>query len=302
MRLRRPLAAFVALVVADGTGAERRERTFSRATHGIARLVVLGGSGSISFAAFRWCLDLGIPVLCLDRDGCILSVSTSDNTDARLRRAQALAVTNDTSLSIARFLLSGKLRGQEMLLRRLTGMPALLEEFADIRRRLEEAPTLNELLFAERDGALCYWRVWEELPLGFRDADRARVPAHWAHFGRRTSSLTGSPRSSTGPMNSLLNLSYSLAEGEAIVACLAVGLDPGIGIVHADVRGRSSLALDVMEAIRPEVDAFVLALLRNRTFGLRDFYETRQGVCRVLAPLAQSWPRCRQPGRSSSHR
>jgi CRISPR-associated endonuclease Cas1 len=273
------------LHVTDGPGAERRERTFSRATHGIARLVVLGGSGSISLAAFRWCLDLGIPVLCLDRDGRILSVSAPDNADARLRRAQALAVTNDTGLEIARFLLSEKLRGQELVLRRLTTRPELLEEFADVRRRLEEAPTLTELLFAERDGALDYFRAWGELPVGFRDEDRATIPQNWTRFGRRTSPLTSSPRSAVTAGNSLLNLSYSLAESEAICACMGVGLDPGLGVVHSDTRGRASLALDVLEAVRPEVDAYVLDLLVARVFRASDFFETRQGVCRVLPPL-----------------
>jgi hypothetical protein len=43
------------LVVVDGAGRERRERMFSRATHGISRLVLLGGSGSISIAALLYC-------------------------------------------------------------------------------------------------------------------------------------------------------------------------------------------------------------------------------------------------------
>jgi hypothetical protein len=40
-----------------------------------------------------------------------------------------------------------------------------------------------------------------------------------------------------------------------------------------------------MEAVRPEVDAYVLDLLEGHVFRARDFFETRQGVCRILAPL-----------------
>ena len=40
------------------------------------------------------------------------------------------------------------------------------------------------------------------------------------------------------------NYLSSLVEAEAILACQAVGLDPGLGIIHADARGRPSLALD----------------------------------------------------------
>jgi ribosomal protein L37E len=64
-----------------------------------------------------------------------------------------------------------------------------------------------------------------------------------------------------------------------------VGLDPTLGIVHADFRARDSLALDVMEAVRPRVDAYVLQLLRRGAFKGSDFFETRKGVCRILPPL-----------------
>lgn len=46
-----------------------------------------------------------------------------------------------------------------------------------------------------------------------------------------------------------------------------------------------SLALDLMEAVRPRVDANLLGLLRSHRFAARDFFETRQGVCRVLPPM-----------------
>jgi CRISPR-associated endonuclease Cas1 len=274
------------LHVTDGPGAERRERTFSRATHGIARLVVLGGSGSISLAALRWCLDLGIPVLCIDRDGRILSISVPEKEDVRLRRAQALAAVNNLGLEVGRFLLGEKLLRQERVLLEFTSHTELLENFADARRNLEEAETLSELLFAERTGALRYWQAWEDLPLHFRAADRTRIPDHWLRFGRRGSPLTASPRSAVTPGNSLLNLSYSLLEAEAIVACLGVGLDPGLGVVHSDVKGRASLALDLLEAVRPEVDAFVLDLLERRVFRASDFFETDRAIVRVLPPIS----------------
>ncbi len=55
---------------------------------------------------------------------------------------------------------------------------------------------------------------------------------------------------------------------------------------HSDVKGRQSLSLDCIEPIRPEIDAFVLDLLAQRTFRKADFVETADGHCRILAPLA----------------
>jgi hypothetical protein len=83
----------------------------------------------------------------------------------------------------------------------------------------------------------------------------------------------------------MLNYLYALLEAETRFACLACGLDPGLGIFHADQKSRDSLALDLMEAARPEVDAYLLDLLAARTFSAKDFIETRKGVCRVLAPV-----------------
>jgi hypothetical protein len=82
-----------------------------------------------------------------------------------------------------------------------------------------------------------------------------------------------------------MNYLYSLVEAEAILACQVVGLDPGLGIVHADAKGRQSLALDIMEPVRPEVDAFVLDMVERRTFRKAEFTETTDGHVRLLAPL-----------------
>jgi CRISPR associated protein Cas1 len=88
------------------------------------------------------------------------------------------------------------------------------------------------------------------------------------------------------PANALLNYLYALLEGEATIAARVVGLDPGLGLLHADQLNRASFSDDLMEPARPLVDRSVLRLLAERTFAADDFYETRQGVCRVTPPLA----------------
>jgi hypothetical protein len=110
------------------------------------------------------------------------------------------------------------------------------------------------------------------------------VPDHWRTFGQRASLLTGGPRTATNPANALLNYLYALLSAETTIACCAVGLDPGMGIFHADrdnLPDRAALAYDVMEPVRPAVDAYVLALLTRRTLSADDFGETRRGACRL---------------------
>ncbi len=117
------------LIVTDGAGRGRRVRRYSRAGHGLARVVVLGSTGSVTLEALRWLADLGIPFLHLDRDGRLLTHSAAVQLDdARLRRAQALAFTSPAGLAIARTLLTAKLQGQRALLERL---PAGVDVRAD---------------------------------------------------------------------------------------------------------------------------------------------------------------------------
>jgi hypothetical protein len=123
------------------------------------------------------------------------------------------------------------------------------------------------------------------------------VPAHWSTFEGRRSVLASSSanRKAERPVNALLNYVFALLEAEAILACAAVGLDPGLGIVHNDARGRQSMALDIMEPVRPEAEAFVLDMLEGRTFRKAEFTETEHGHVRLRAPLthelAETLPR-----------
>jgi CRISPR-associated protein Cas1 len=57
-----------------------------------------------------------------------------------------------------------------------------------------------------------------------------------------------------------------VVEAEARLAALAVGCDPGLGLLHADLRSRDSLACDLMEPVRSAVDAFVFETLSSRVF------------------------------------
>lgn len=105
------------LSVRDGIGPYRRDRRFSRATHGLRRVVVLGHSGQITFDALRWMAKARVGYIQLTRDGEVLASSGSGRDDARLRRAQALAAGSPTGLAICRNLLEVKLKEQAVLLR-----------------------------------------------------------------------------------------------------------------------------------------------------------------------------------------
>ena len=74
---------------------------------------------------------------------------------------------------------------------------------------------------------------------------------------------------------------------ETRIALIARGLDQGLALFHVDEANRQSLAADVMEPVRPHVDAFVPNLARARTFSAKDFAERRDGTSRLASSLMQ---------------
>ena len=281
-----------ALVVEDGVGEHRRCRRYQRAIHGLRRLVVLNAyGGSVSWDALRWCKSLGIGVLVLGADGAANLASTPRVTDdARLRRAQAMALTEPVGLGIARYLLSAKVAAQAELVAKRFGELSEAETISGLAGAIEVAGTIEECRQLEASAAALYFATWvgrDDTVATFVAKDRPRVPAHWSCFEGRRSVLASASanRKAERPVNALLNYVFALLEAEAVLACQAVGLDPGLGIVHNDARGRQSMALDLIEPIRPAAEAFVLDMLSSRTFRKAEFTETEEGHVRLRAPL-----------------
>jgi CRISPR-associated endonuclease Cas1 len=277
------------LRVDDGVGANRRSRLFHRATSGLKRLVVLGHSGYVSLEALRWLTDIKAAYIQIDADSRVLAAFGAPGTDRpALRRAQAIASQTDQALALSRWLVGAKLTAQLRTLRRLARLVAVDEALAIIesyRQLVAGAQAIEDLRSSEAWAAAAYWQALAPIDVRFARRDTQLVPSHWRTFGSRSSPLANGPRLAGNPANAVLNYLYSLLESEATLAARIVGLDPGLGLMHADQPFRDSLAADLMEPSRPAVDAYALELLTTRSFAARDFHETRAGVCRVTAPL-----------------
>jgi CRISPR-associated endonuclease Cas1 len=278
------------LQLEDGFGPERRKFRLPRVNHKLKRLVCIGEDGFITLAALRWLSDVGASFKMLDRLGRVRVITgPTSPSEARLRRAQALALGNGNAAKIARELISAKLSGQEMLVREKLQNVGTAEVIAALRGRLASAIDLNVVRGIESRAASGYWAAWREVPILFPRKDENRIPSHWLIFGARHSPLTGGPRLSVNPANSLLNYINSVAESECRLAACVCGLDPGLGLLHTDTANRDSLALDLIEPIRPPIELWLLDWLMREPLKRSDFFEAADGNCRLsTSGLSQS--------------
>lgn len=80
-------------------------------------------------------------------------------------------------------------------------------------------------------------------------------------------------------VNAMLSFAYSLLAHDCASALESVGLDSYVGFLHRDRPGRQSLALDLMEELRPcMADRFVLTLVNNRMLRPEDFQMQDSGA------------------------
>jgi CRISPR-associated endonuclease Cas1 len=275
------------LLVEDGIGSDRRQSRFPRVGHGLKRLVVIGSDGMVSLAALRWLADQDAAFVMLERDGSVLATTGPIRpSDARLRRAQALAGQSGTALHIARGLIDKKISGQERVARYKLLANQTADTISRYRAELADADSSEAIRQSESQAAAAYWAAWRTLPITFPRKDEQRIPAHWRVFGTRVSPLTGSPRLAVNPPNAILNYLYAVLESESRLAAAALGLDPGIGVLHVDTPARDSLACDLMEVVRPQVDGFLLDWITREPLKREWFLEQRDGNCRLMAALA----------------
>lgn len=92
------------------------------------------------------------------------------------------------------------------------------------------------------------------------------------------------------PINAVLSLGYTLLHADAVVALHGAGLDPYIGFYHDLHFGRESLACDLIEALRPQLDRFVLNLFAKGQIRTEDFSQTEQGCLMGKAGRARFYP------------
>ena len=265
-----------------------------------SRIIMLDGSGSITFDVLTWLTEQQVPLIKVDFTGNVAMVASGDSFAANRDRVAWQAETRSNRRKRMEFcnaLIAKKIEGciltMETSLRRSPSWEAAMQRAqSDLARLANDPPqTVDELRMLEAHSASAYFRAWRATSLVWRASSRHPIPDGWRTIGQRASrlQLTGN-RSAAHPVNAILNYAYAVLQSEVQIKTVADGYDPMLGIMHYERDGSPAFVFDMMEPERPNVDRAVLAFLRTEALHPADFTIRKDGVVRLNPELARRVP------------
>ena len=215
------------------------------------------------------CGERGIGVSFLTERGRFLAaVNGFTPGNVLLRREQYRRADDlEASAEIARSCIAGKLTNSRIALRRAAresrdeSSRLVLSQRADridhVLQWISDPTPLDVLRGLEGECGSDYFMAFDHMIAAQKDSFR---------FTQR------SRRPPLDPVNALLSFLYSMLALDARSACEASGLDAAVGFLHRDRPGRPSLALDLMEELRPILaDRVALSLINRQQVKVRGF-------------------------------
>lgn len=246
--------------------------------------VVCFGHVNASPYAMRLCAKNSVALTFLTENGRLLATIHGETRgNVLLRREQYRRADDEVAcLAIAAPIIAAKITNQRTVLQRalrdhgtegegLNGWGLVAQAEARLQRNAPAAlqcPTLAALRGVEGDAAETYFSCFDRLIIAQKDAFQ---------FGGRNR------RPPLDPVNALLSFVYTLLAHDVAAALEANGLDPFVGFLHRDRPGRRSLALDMMEELRPQLaDRLVLSMINRRQVTAPEFKTTESGAVEMI--------------------
>jgi CRISPR-associated protein Cas1 len=261
------------------------------------RIIMLDGSGSISFDVLTWLNEQKVPLVKIDWTGNAVTVVSGDSFAANRERVAWQTETRSDRRKRMEFcnaLIAKKIEGcmqtlEEWLRHSHAWDRAMKRANDDLARLAKDPPqTVNELRLLEAQSAVAYFRTWYATSLLWRTSARHPIPDEWRIVGPRFTRVyaTGS-RNASHPVNAMLNYAYAVLQSQVQIRLVAEGYDPMLGIMHSDRDDAAAFVFDMMEPERPKVDRVVLAFLKSEALHPADFTIREDGVVRLNPELAR---------------
>lgn len=230
----------------------------------------------VSPALMELCAESGVALTFMSGSGKFLARLTGRTAgNVLLRRRQyRIADDEEESAAIVRNIIAAKTTNSRTVIRRAVSDHADADSASRLRRVVEDLKEtawrvldcpndIDALRGLEGQAASVYFSAFNDL---------IRNPDPTFRFSTRTR------RPPRDPVNALLSFLYALLRHDVQSALETVGLDPYVGFLHTDRPGRPSLALDLMEELRPYLaDRLVLTLINRKQVTPKDFVSSETG-------------------------
>jgi CRISPR-associated protein Cas1 len=261
------------------------------------RIILLDGSGSISFDVLSWLAEQKIGFIRINWKGDIVCVAGASGYSANPFRVRWQLETRENPEQrneFCRSIITRKIEASIITLEKSIPRSdkwerAMKSAYAALSRLEENPPeTISELRALEANCAASYFRSWVSMPIKWRGISRRPIPDNWHSIGVRSSPyhLAGN-RNAAHPANAILNYAYAALESEIRIKAISDGFDPTIGIMHEGSDGSSKFIFDLMEPERPKIDRAVLDFVKTNVFDPSDFVIRGDGVCRLNPQMAR---------------
>ena len=264
-----------------------------------ARIVVLDGSGHLTFEVLDWLAEQDVPLIRVSWTGDVITVAGGSGYGASREKVdwqRATRADERRRLAFGCDLIRRKLENSIGTLENTLPAHAASDRAVSVigaaLRKLGESPPVNisELHGIEGPAAAAYFEAWQGTPLRWHTEKRRPIPEEWRTLGPRASLRAGKKsknRNATHPVNAMLNYGYAIAVAHLKIHALAEGYDPTLGIMHDGQREAPAYALDLIEPVRPLVDRAVLDFAVGQATHPTDFVIRSDGACRLNPQLAR---------------
>jgi CRISP-associated protein Cas1 len=293
-----------ALVIRDGFTHYPQERNvqrfFPRDLDLPNRIMLLDGSGTLSFEVLTWLSAQGVSLLRVGWKGEVASVASGAGfagDPAKVKWQQETRADEILRLKFAADIIRNKLIASVDTLEAYI-LPSRARDIAVSKTELgmEKLAVglftdMNDIFAIEGECASAYFASWHGLEMPWKSLARRPVPKGWHVYSGRSSLATGikpENRNASHPLNAMLNYGYAVKLAALKLQAIGDGYDPTFGIMHNGKRGNPAFVLDLIEPERPRVDAAILKLVREQRFAAADFIIRSNGSCRLSPQLARA--------------
>jgi CRISPR-associated endonuclease Cas1 len=262
-----------------------------------SRIVVVDGSGSLSFDVLEWLSIQNVPLIRINWRGEVQTVlsSTGYAADPQKVVQQLERKRHRGDIEFSRRLIDQKIansiRTLKESLRERARLAPSIAQLTGAREKLnyKKHKSINSIRGVEGEAAIIYFNAWQGIPIIWHGTKRHPIPPEWHKIGVRSSYArkTILNRNASHPVNAMLNYAYAILQSQVQIEIVSAGYDPTIGFLHAEAPDRPAFVFDLMEPLRPVVDRHILRFVHDHTFEPADFTLRTDGVCRLNPEMAR---------------